>query len=82
MAVWFVAAVPPFIMLFALAMERLESHLRRIPAPEAEIPELQQVTQADEMRVLLGTGDNTIGGTLGPGSRGKLVRSRHARDRP
>ncbi len=77
MTVWFVVAVPPLIMFFALTMERLENRLRRIAVPDNEIEELLQVARADEMRTLFGNG---MGGTLGPGRNG-LVRSRRTRQR-
>jgi hypothetical protein len=77
MTVWFVVAVPPLIMFFALAMERLESRLRRVAAPDNEIEEVLQAARADEMRALFGNG---IVGALGLGRDG-LGRSRRARQR-
>ncbi|MGH3754282.1 MAG: hypothetical protein ACRDRP_16615 [Pseudonocardiaceae bacterium] len=73
MTFWFVAAVPPLIMLFALAMERLENRLRRMAVHDTEIEELLQVTRANEMRALLGNGV-----ALG---RDGLGRSRRTRQR-
>ncbi len=78
MTVWFVAAVPPLIMFFALAMERLENCLRRVAVPDNEIEELLQAARAHEMRALFGNG---IGGALGLGRDG-VVRSRRTRQRP
>ena len=78
MTFWFVAAVPPLIMLFALAMERLERRLRRVAAQDNDIEELLQAARPDdEMQALFGGG---IGGALSRG-RGGLVRSRRARQR-
>lgn len=81
MTFWFVAAVPPLIMFFALAMERLENRLRRMAVHDTEIEELLEVTRADEMRALLGDGvSNGVGGAPGLGRDG-LGRSRRTRQR-
>jgi hypothetical protein len=77
MTVWFVAAVPPLIMLFALAMERLERRLRRAAVQDNDTEELLQAARPDEMQALFGSG---IGGALSRGRDG-LVRSRRAGQR-
>jgi hypothetical protein len=78
MTVWFVVAVPPLIMLFALAMERLERRLRRVAVQDNDIEELlQAAARPDEMQALFGSG---FGGVLSRGRDG-LVRSRRARQR-
>jgi ribosomal protein L19E len=77
MTVWFVVAVPLLIMFFALAMERLESRLRRVAAPDNEIEEVLQAARADEMRALFGNGIISV---LSLGREG-LGRSRRARQR-
>jgi hypothetical protein len=61
MTVWFVAAVPVLIMLFALAMEQLESRLRHLTVQENEVEEFLQAAHPEEVRVLFGSG---IGGAL------------------
>jgi len=56
MTVWFVAAVPVLIMLFALAMERLENRLRHLTVQENEVEEFLQAARPEEVRVLFGSG--------------------------
>jgi hypothetical protein len=64
-------------MLFALAMERLERHLRRVAAQDNNTGERMQAARPDEMQALFGSG---IGGALSRGRDG-LVRARRARQR-
>jgi uncharacterized membrane protein YgcG len=56
MTIWFVAAVPVLIMLFALAMERLENRLRHLTVQENEVEEFLQAARPEEVRVLFGSG--------------------------
>lgn len=56
MTVWFVAAVPLLIMLFALAMERVENRLRHVAVQENEIEEFLEQARDDEVRALFGSG--------------------------
>ena len=58
MTVWFVAAVPLFIMFFALAMERVENRLRHVAVQENEIEEFLEQGGDDEVRALFGSGIN------------------------
>ncbi|MGH3785657.1 MAG: hypothetical protein ACRDRG_03710 [Pseudonocardiaceae bacterium] len=89
MTVWFVVAIPPLIMFFALAMERLETRLRHVAmhenvaVQENEVAEFLQTARADEMRALFGSG---IGRALElfrlrRRRRAALVRSRRPRQR-
>jgi hypothetical protein len=62
MTIWFVAAIPVLIMLFALAMERLEHRLRHIAVQENlavqenEVEEFLQAARPEEVRALFGSG--------------------------
>ena len=56
MTVWFVAVVPLLIMLFALAMERVESQLRHISVHEDEVEEFLEQARPNEVRALYGSG--------------------------
>ncbi|MDQ3885642.1 MAG: hypothetical protein M3308_01160 [Actinomycetota bacterium] len=56
MTVWFVAVVPLLIMLFALAMERVESRLRHISVQEHEVEEFLEQARPNEVRALYGSG--------------------------
>ncbi|MGH3873601.1 MAG: hypothetical protein ACRDSR_19180 [Pseudonocardiaceae bacterium] len=62
MTPWFVIAIPPLIMFFALAMERLETRLRHVAiqengsVPQNEVEEFLQAARADEVRALFGSG--------------------------
>ncbi|MQA14412.1 MAG: hypothetical protein GEV09_09620 [Pseudonocardiaceae bacterium] len=56
MTVWFAAAVPLLIMLFALAMERVETRLRHIAVQENEVEEFLEQARPDEVRALFGSG--------------------------
>lgn len=89
MTVWFVAAIPPLIMFFALAMERLETRLRHVAmhdnaaVQEKEVQEFLQTARADEVRALFRSG---IGRALElfQGRRLRrvaLIRSRRPRQR-
>ncbi|MGH3918782.1 MAG: hypothetical protein ACRDSG_07060 [Pseudonocardiaceae bacterium] len=89
MTVWFVIGIPPLIMFFALAMERLETRLRHVAmrenvaVQENEVEEFLQTARADEVRALFGSG---IGRALDlfrlrRRRRAALVRSRRARQR-
>ncbi|MGQ0717217.1 MAG: hypothetical protein ACT4NP_07840 [Pseudonocardiales bacterium] len=89
MTAWFVVAIPPLIMFFALAMERLETRLRRVAmhenvaVQENEVEEFLQTARADEVRALFGSG---IGGALDlfrqrRRRRAALVKSRRSRQR-
>ncbi|MGH3972595.1 MAG: hypothetical protein ACRDS9_04630 [Pseudonocardiaceae bacterium] len=86
MTVWFVAVIPPLIMFFALAMERLETRLRHVAihenvaVQENEVEEFLQTARADEVRALFGSG---IGRALDLFRlrRSTLVRSRRFRQR-
>jgi hypothetical protein len=86
MTIWFVAVIPPLIMFFALAMERLETRLRHVAihenvaVQENEVEEFLQTARADEVRALFGSG---IGRALDLFRlrRSALVRSRRARQR-
>ena len=83
MTVWFVAAVPLFIMLFALAMERVENRLRHVAVQENEIEEFLEQAGDDEVRALFGSGINRALELfrLRRHPRATLVRSRRARRR-
>jgi hypothetical protein len=81
MTIWFVAAIPALIMLFALAMERLEHRLRHLAAQENlvqenlaaggnEREEFVPTARPDDVRALAGSGI--------PGSR-ELFRLRRLR---
>jgi hypothetical protein len=88
MTVWFVAAIPVLIMIFALAMERLEDRLRHLATQqnavrENEVEEFLQAARPEEMRALFRTG---IGSALElfrrrRSRRTALIRSRSARQR-
>ena len=83
MTAWFVIAIPPLIMFFALAMERLENRLRHVAVRENEVEEFLQTARADEVRALFGSG---IGRALELFRRRRLrraalVRSRRPRQR-
>jgi hypothetical protein len=62
MTAWFVIAIPPLIMFFALTMERLETRLRHVAVrenvavQENEVEEFLQAARADEVRALFGSG--------------------------
>ena len=84
MTVWFVAAVPPLIMFFALAMERVENRLRHVAVQENEIEEFLEQARDDEVRALFGSG---IGRALElfrlrRQTRNIRVKSRRIRHRP
>lgn len=84
MTVWFVAAVPLLIMFFALAMERVERHLRHVGVRENEIEEFLEQARDDEVRALYGSG---IGRALElfrlrRRARSIRVRSHQVRSRP
>lgn len=84
MTVWFVAAVPLLIMLFALAMERVENRLSHIGVQENEIEEFLEQARDDEVRALFGSG---IGRALElfrlrRQARSIRVKSRRIRHRP
>ncbi|MGH3913247.1 MAG: hypothetical protein ACRDTC_07540 [Pseudonocardiaceae bacterium] len=84
MTVWFVAAVPPLIMFFALAMERVENRLRHVAVQENEIEEFLEQARDDEVRALFGSG---IGRALElfrlrRQARNIRVKSRRIRHRP
>jgi hypothetical protein len=83
MTAWFVIIIPPLIMFFALAMERLETRLRHVAVQENEVEEFLQAARADEVRALFGSG---IGRALELFRlrrlrRAALVRSRRPRQR-
>jgi hypothetical protein len=83
MTAWFVIVIPPLIMFFALAMERLETRLRHVAVQENEVEEFLQAARADEVRALFGSG---IGRALELFRlrrlrRAALVRSRRPRQR-
>lgn len=89
MTAWFVAVIPPLIMFFALAMERLETRLRyvatqeNVAVQENEVAEFLQAARADEVRALFGSG---IGRALELFRlrrlrRAAMVRSRRPRQR-
>jgi hypothetical protein len=89
MTAWFVIAIPPLIMFFTLAMERLETRLRHVAVrenvavQENEVEEFLQTARADEVRALFGSG---IGRALELFRlrrlrRAALVRSRRPRQR-
>ncbi|MGH3812755.1 MAG: hypothetical protein ACRDUV_09910 [Pseudonocardiaceae bacterium] len=89
MTAWFVIAIPPLIMFFALAMERVETRLRyvamreNVAVQEIEVEEFLQTARADEVRALFGSG---IGRALDlfrlrRRRRAALVRSRRSRQR-
>jgi hypothetical protein len=89
MTAWFVVAIPPLIMFFALAMERLETRLRyvamreNVAVQQNEVEEFLRTARADEVRALFGSG---IGGALDlfrlrRRRRAALVRSRRSRQR-
>ncbi len=89
MTVWFVVAIPPLIMFFALVMERLETRLRHVAlrenvaVQEYEVEEFLQTARPNEVRALFGSG---IGRALElfrlrRRRRAALVRSRRPRQR-
>jgi hypothetical protein len=83
MTAWLVIAIPPLIMFFALAMERLENRLRHAAVQENEVEEFLQAARADEVGALFGSG---IGRALELFRlrrlrRAALVRSRRPRQR-
>lgn len=59
MTAWFSILVPLLVMLFALAMERVESRLRDATVRQDELDDLLDHPQADEVGVLFrqGTAD-------------------------
>ncbi|MBA2308990.1 MAG: hypothetical protein H0W01_06790 [Pseudonocardiales bacterium] len=59
MTAWFSILVPLLVMLFALAMERIESRLRDATVRQEELDDLLDHPQADEVGVLFrqGTAD-------------------------
>ncbi|SFP66074.1 hypothetical protein SAMN05421810_10319 [Amycolatopsis arida] len=56
MTVWVVIAVPLVIMLFALAMERVEDRLRNVTVRAEEVEEFLEQAQPNEVRALYGHG--------------------------
>lgn len=56
MTVWYAAAVPLLIMLFALAMERVETRVRDVAVQENEVEEFLEQARPDEVRALFGSG--------------------------
>lgn len=83
MTVWYAVALPLLIMLFALAMERVETRLRHDAVQENEVEEFLEQAGPDEMRELFGSG---IGRALElfrlrRVSRSTMVRSRRVRQR-
>lgn len=56
MTVWFAAAIPLLIMLFALTMERVERRLHDDVVHENEIEEFLEQARPDEVRALFGSG--------------------------
>jgi hypothetical protein len=56
MTVWFVIVVPLVIMLFALAMERVENRLSNVTVREEEVEEFLEQAQPNEVRALYGHG--------------------------
>lgn len=62
MTAWFVAAIPVLIMIFALAMERLEERLRRLAVREnavqqTEVEEFLQAAREGQLRSLTRNGN-------------------------
>jgi hypothetical protein len=83
MTAWLVAAIPVLIMFFALAMERLETRLRKLAmqddaVQENEVEEFLRAAQPDEVRALYGSG---IGRALEMFRRRRLRRSVLVRSR-
>lgn len=56
MTVWFVIVVPLVIMLFALAMERVEHRLSNVTVREEDVEEFLEQAQPNEVRALYGHG--------------------------
>lgn len=56
MTVWYTAAVPLLIMLFALMMERVETRLQHDAVQENEVEEFLEQARPDEVRALFGSG--------------------------
>lgn len=56
MTVWYTAAVPLLIMLFALMMERVETRLQHDVVQENEVEEFLEQARPDEVRALFGSG--------------------------
>jgi hypothetical protein len=56
MTVWYAVAIPLLIMLFALAMERVEARLRHDAVQENEVEEFLEQARPDEVRALFGSG--------------------------
>ncbi len=56
MTVWYAAAVPLLIMLFALMMERVETRLQHDAVQENEVEEFLEQARPDEVRALFGSG--------------------------
>ncbi|MPZ64592.1 MAG: hypothetical protein GEU83_03415 [Pseudonocardiaceae bacterium] len=83
MTVWYTAAVPLLIMLFALMMERVETRLQHDAVQENEVEEFLEQARPDEVRALFGSG---IGRALELFrlrriGRATLVKSRKVRQR-
>jgi cation transport regulator ChaC len=75
MTAWFVAAIPVLIMIFALAMERLEERLRRLAVREnavqqTEVEEFLEAAREGQLRALARTGN---GGTWSRFRRRRLA---------
>jgi hypothetical protein len=61
MTAWLVTVIPVLIMLFALAMERLENRLRQLALQDNavqgnEVEEFLQEARPEEVRALFGSG--------------------------
>ncbi len=56
MTLWFVVTVPLLIMLFALAMERVENRVGHVAVRENEVEEFLEQARPDEVRALFGSG--------------------------
>lgn len=84
MTVWFVAAVPLLIMLFALMMERVEAGLRHVAVQEDEVEQFLENARPDEVRALFGQGISRALElfSLRRVGRSAVMRSRPLRDRP
>lgn len=83
MTVWYTAAVPLLIMLFALMMERVETRLQHDAVQENEVEEFLEQARPDEVRALFGSG---IGRALELFrlrrlDRGTLIKSRKVQQR-
>ncbi|MGH3939594.1 MAG: hypothetical protein ACRDTG_13380 [Pseudonocardiaceae bacterium] len=82
MTVWFVAAVPLLIMLFALAMERVEHRLRHVAVQEHEIEEFLEQAREDEVRALFGSGIGRALELFRLRRRARSIRVQAHQDRP